>query len=161
MTDIIRGCRKALRTEVPRKVSMMGCSRAAIKPPLLLVSHPPRSSFSTRVTRHWWEGRPPSRYSGCRGDSVHPADITCHHCRVRLLAKLVLTPGMLLVWLSLLLLLSVLLVPHCDIITLACHSTGNKSEGRPTRCSSYWIWGLGGWGICLSEPTYCRCPAAF
>ena len=88
MTDIIRGCRKASRTEVPRMVFMMGCSRAAIKPPLLLVSQPPRSSLSTMVTRHWWEGRPPSRYSGCRGDSVHPADITCHHCRAKLQAEL-------------------------------------------------------------------------
>ena len=97
ITDIMRGCRKASRTEVPRKVFRMGCSRDAIKPPLPLVSQPPRSSFSTRVTRHWWEGRPPSRYSGCRGDSVHPADITCQHCRVALQAQLMIMSKLLLV----------------------------------------------------------------
>lgn len=99
ITDIMRGCRKASRTEVPRKLSIMACSRAAMKLLLLLlllVSQPPRSSLTTRVTRHWWEGRPPSRYSGCRGDSVQPADITCYRRSVQLLPKGVLTLGLLL-----------------------------------------------------------------
>ena len=39
---------------------------------------PPRSTFSTKVTRHECEtSEPPPRYWGCRGAKVKPAASTC------------------------------------------------------------------------------------
>ena len=70
------GLQEGVAYSAPQGVLMKGPSRAPMRLPLLVLSHPPRSSLSTRVTRHWWEGRP-SRYSGCKGDRVHPAEMTC------------------------------------------------------------------------------------